>query len=116
MQPMPPLAGAPLRPAEERSNFWPARLAREEQGQIAIGMVLVIFLVFMVGSMSLDAGVWYLDHRTAQNQVDAAVQAAMLQMPSTVSAKSAADAALTANGATTSSTGSCSVGSMTGST
>ena len=43
-----------------------ATLRPDEGGQMA----------FMMGfALALDAGVWYFDHRTAQNQADAAVLA-----------------------------------------
>lgn len=80
-------------------------------------MVLAVVIVFMVGSLAVDVGFWYLDHRTAQNQVDAAVQAAMLKMPDPDDAEDAADEALSSNGSDLSlASGSCNAGSMTGST
>ena len=56
-------------------------LRREEAGQIAIMMVLTIPVMFMFMALALDAGVWAVDHRMAQNQVDAAALAAAQSLP-----------------------------------
>ena len=56
-------------------------LSHKEDGQIAILMVLVLPVVFLFFAMALDAGIWFFDHRLAQNQVDASVLAAMRYLP-----------------------------------
>ena len=56
-------------------------LFRQENGQIAFLLVMVLPVVFLLFALSLDAGVWYLDHRQAQNQVDAAALAAVIALP-----------------------------------
>ncbi len=43
-------------------------LRRQEDGQMAILLVMVLPVVFLLFALPLDAGVWYLDHRLAQNQ------------------------------------------------
>jgi Flp pilus assembly protein TadG len=58
-----------------------AKAHKEEQGQIAFLMVLSIIIVFAMAGLSLDAGLWYFDHRTAQNQADAAALAGVLELP-----------------------------------
>src|SRR5437868_6943019 len=55
---------------------------RNEEGQMALAMVLSFLAIFVIFGLALDAGVWYWDHRTAQNQADAAAQAAILELPS----------------------------------
>jgi hypothetical protein len=39
---------------------------------MAITVVLTFLAAFILFALALDAGIWYFDHRTAQNQVDAA--------------------------------------------
>ncbi len=56
-------------------------LRRQENGQMAILMVLVLPVVFLLFTLPLDAGIWYLDHRMAQNQVDAAALAGVQALP-----------------------------------
>ncbi len=56
---------------------------RDERGQVAILMVLVLPVIFMFFALALDAGVWFLDHRIAQNQVDASVLASVNHLPAT---------------------------------
>ncbi len=66
------------------SNYLPRQvttLRRDEGGQIAIVMVLALPVVFIIYGLVLNAGVWYLDHRIAQNQVDAAALAAVQALP-----------------------------------
>ena len=63
-------------PCKEMYNF-----RRNESGQIAILMVMVLPVIFLMFALALDAGIWYLDHRIAQNQVDASVLAAVQQLP-----------------------------------
>ena len=48
---------------------------------MAIFTVLMLFVVFMFFGMSVDAGAWYFDHRTAQNQAEAAALAAVAELP-----------------------------------
>lgn len=58
-----------------------ARLGREEDGQMAIAVVLALPVIFMFIALGMDTGLWYTDHRLAQNQVDAAVLAAAQFLP-----------------------------------
>jgi Flp pilus assembly protein TadG len=64
-----------------------ARLHRDESGQMAIVMVLTMLIVFMLFALSFDVGLWYFDHRQAQNQADAAALAGALKLPNTGDAK-----------------------------
>ena len=48
---------------------------------MAILMVLVLPAIFLFFALAMDAGLWYLDHRLAQNQADAAVLAAVQHLP-----------------------------------
>jgi hypothetical protein len=57
------------------------RFHTEERGQTAIMMVLVLLGVFAFMALALDFGVWYVDHRHAQNEVDAAAAAAGQALP-----------------------------------
>ena len=84
-------------------------IARED-GQMAIIMALVVLVIFMVGGLAFDAGLWYFDHRRAQNQADAAALAAVLELPaSTTQAVAQADEFLERNGAQETTAGSCPV-------
>lgn len=75
----------------------------DEQGQMAILMVLIVIVVFMFFALALDAGLWYFDHRTAQNQTEAAALAAVQELPSqdTGDAQNAAGTWLQRNGSGT---------------
>ena len=42
------------------------RLHRDERGQVAVAVVLLILGVFILAGLSLDSGLWFFDHRTAQ--------------------------------------------------
>ena len=44
-------------------------------------MVLALPAIFLFFALALDAGLWFLDHRIAQNQADAAVLAAVQHLP-----------------------------------
>jgi hypothetical protein len=55
-------------------------LHRDERGQIAFSMMLSFFIFFMLCGLALDAGLWAVDHRTAQNQADAASHAAAIEL------------------------------------
>jgi hypothetical protein len=56
--------------------FNPLRcLQSDERGQTGILFLLTLMMTFGFMSIALDAGLWYLDHRLAQNQVDAAALA-----------------------------------------
>jgi Flp pilus assembly protein TadG len=70
----------------------------DEQGQMAILMVLIVIVVFMFFALALDAGLWYFDHRTAQNQVDAAALAGALELPDMDEADTEARTWLSRNG------------------
>lgn len=59
-----------------------ARRATSESGQMAWGFVLLIVFVLMMFGLSFDVGLWALDHRTAQNQAEAAALAAIQELPS----------------------------------
>ena len=56
-------------------------LLRHENGQMAILMVMVLPVIFLILALPLDAGIWFLDHRMAQNQADAAALAAAQYLP-----------------------------------
>ena len=75
-------------------------LRRQENGQMAILMVMVLPAVFLILALPLDAGIWFLDHRIAQNQADAAVLAAVQYLPDadTTLATAAANTWLVKNG------------------
>lgn len=70
-------------------------LHRDESGQTAFAFVLALLAVFMFFALALDTGLWYFDHRTAQNQVDAASLAALHELP--VSPSDTGDATAAAN-------------------
>jgi Flp pilus assembly protein TadG len=55
----------------------------DERGQIAFSFMIFSFAFFALFALALDAGIWYFDHRHAQNEADAAAQAAMLDLPDT---------------------------------
>lgn len=57
------------------------RAWRDEGGQTAFLYVLLLITVLMFFALSVDAGLWYFDQRTAQSQVDAAVAASILELP-----------------------------------
>jgi uncharacterized membrane protein len=44
-------------------------------------VLLILPVVFAFFALGLDAGVWFFDHRTAQNQADAAALAAVQHLP-----------------------------------
>ena len=75
-------------------------LHRQEKGQVAIIMVMILPVVFLLFALPLDAGIWYLDHSIAQNQADAAALAAVQYLPAadTTLATAAADTWLVKNG------------------
>ena len=58
-------------------------LRRQEDGQMAILLVMVLPAVFLLFALPLDAGIWFLDHRIAQSQADAAALAAAQYLPAT---------------------------------
>jgi len=58
-----------------------ANLHRDRRGQMAILFVLTLLVVFILFALAFDAGLWYFDHRTAQNQADAAALAAVQDLP-----------------------------------
>jgi len=58
-----------------------ATLRHNEHGQIGILMVMVLPAIFLIFALALDTGLWFLDHRIAQNQADAAVLAGVLHLP-----------------------------------
>jgi Flp pilus assembly protein TadG len=73
---------------------------RDESAQMAFAFMLVMVGVFALFGLSLDTGTWYLNHRNAQNEVDAAALAAVQQLPATDTSAAAAvaRASLTDNG------------------
>ena len=75
-------------------------LRRQESGQTAILLVMILTVVCLLFVLPLDAGIWYLDHRIAQNQADAAVLAAAQHLPAvdTTPATVAANTWLEKNG------------------
>jgi hypothetical protein len=52
-----------------------SRVYREDTGQSAVMMTIMLGLVFMLFSVTFDVGMWFFDHREAQNQADTAVLA-----------------------------------------
>lgn len=77
-----------------------AKAHRDDSGQMAILFVLTLLVVFIFFALAFDAGLWYFDHRTAQNQSEAAALAAVQELPATDTgpATAAADDWLTKNG------------------
>ena len=77
-----------------------SNLRRQENGQMAILLVMILPVVFLLMALPLDAGIWFLDHRVAQNQADAAALAAVQYLPATDTtlATAAADTWLVKNG------------------
>ena len=75
-------------------------MRRDERGQMAILMVMILPVVFLLLALPLDAGIWLLDHRVAQNQADAAALAALQYLPDadTTLATAAANTWLVKNG------------------
>ena len=69
-----------------------ANLRRDEDGQMAIAVVIALPIVFIFLALGFDAGLWYFDHRTAQNQADAAVLAAAQFLPADVDSQEYWDA------------------------
>lgn len=72
---------------------------RDERGQIAIGMVIGLLMFFAIFGVAFDAGLWYFDHRTAQNQAEAAALAGAQALADTLTQgqdaqKTAANAAI----------------------
>jgi len=54
-----------------------------ERGQVAVAMVIGLLVVFAIFGLAFDAGLWYFDHRTAQNQAEAAALAGSGFLPAT---------------------------------
>ena len=79
-----------------------ASLGHDESGQTAFLLLLTIPVVLLFFALTVDAGVWYFDHRMAQNQADAAALAAVQHLPATFEelgqATDAAELWLTKNG------------------
>lgn len=73
-----------------------------EQGQTGYAFALLMLVIFLFFALSVDAGLWYFDHRTAQEQAEAASLAAAQHLPSasTTAATDAANTWLTRNNAT----------------
>jgi Putative Flp pilus-assembly TadE/G-like len=71
---------------------------RDERGQSAFFVVLMLLVVFAFFAFALDAGLWYADHRKAQNQAEAAAHAGALELPNTAAAATAVDQWLVKNG------------------
>ncbi len=71
-----------------------------ESGQMAFLMLLTMPVVFIFFALTLDAGVWFVDHRIAQNQADAAALAAVQDLPAvdTTKATEAVNTWLVKNG------------------
>ncbi len=62
-------------------------------------MLLIMLGVFRLAGLALDAGLWFFDHRTAQNQAEAAATAAILELPDdTAAARDRAEEWLRHNG------------------
>ena len=75
------------------------RATGDERGAMAITIALSFSFVFMFFALAFDMGLWLLDRRLSQNQADAVVLAAVLELPSTdtTAATTAADTWLTRN-------------------
>ena len=58
-----------------------AKLSHEEDGQMAVLMIMILPVVFLFFALAMDAGIWFFDHRLVQNQADAAALAAVLLLP-----------------------------------
>ena len=71
----------------------------DERGQSAWAVVLLMVVVFMFFAVAFDVGMWMFDHRTAQNQAEAAALAAVQELPSddTTAAEAAAQDYLARN-------------------
>ena len=77
----------------KRVSISSAELHRDQRGQMAWLMLLTLLVVFAFFALALDSGLWYLDHRNAQNQSEAAALAGALTLPATTTT-AARDAAL----------------------
>jgi Flp pilus assembly protein TadG len=88
------------------------RVRGDESGQVAWGFVLVLLFVFMIFAVSFDVGLWMFDHRTAQNQAEAAALSAAQELPDsdTTAATAAAAAYLAQNGVPDPVAGGCTAG------
>ena len=79
-----------------------AILRRDESGQTAFIMLLALPVIFVFFGLAADAGIWFFDHRLAQNQADAAALAAINFLPAPFEelgqATAAVDQWLTKNG------------------
>src|SRR5688572_6483619 len=53
----------------------------DERGQMAMTFMLSSLLFFIIFALAIDAGIWYFDHRGAQNQSEAAALAAARALP-----------------------------------
>lgn len=60
---------------------WLRALCFDERGQIAFSMLLMSLGAFILMALSLDGGLWFLDHRKAQGQAEAASLAAVIELP-----------------------------------
>lgn len=67
------------------------KLQQREHGQMAFLMILTLLVVFMFFAVAFDAGLWYFDHRTAQNQAESAVLAGVHELPQANSSLAAGD-------------------------
>jgi hypothetical protein len=84
------------------------RLHRDEEGQMAIVMLLTVMAIVAVTALSFDVGAWYFDHRLAQNQADAAALAGILELPASEGlAFAAVNDFLEKNGTDAATEGSC---------
>lgn len=75
---------------------------RDESGQMGFLFILAFLVIFVFFALAFDSGLWYFDHRTAQNQADGAALAAAGQLPatSTAAAETAIQNSLTKNNVT----------------
>jgi Putative Flp pilus-assembly TadE/G-like len=62
---------------------WLERRTHSERGQIAAFVVAILVVLFGFLALATDVGFWYLDHRVAQNEADAAALAAVQDLPGT---------------------------------
>lgn len=94
----------------DRPTTLPTTPHHDERGQVAFGFMLLMVVVFMFFALAVDTGIWALDHRTAQNQVDAAAHAGALALMDGGNATVATNAArewLSKNGVPTPSANLC---------
>jgi Flp pilus assembly protein TadG len=56
-------------------------IRHRERGQMAFAIMFGFLILFSLSAFGLDMGVWYADHRRAQNQAEAAALAGVNVLP-----------------------------------